>query len=72
VIDELLARPAQLPVVRPRGEVERARDELAVGVRLVPLDFGDQLVDEVLMSFEYRHESQCTAARSRLRSPVRG
>jgi hypothetical protein len=38
-----------------RREVERPRQELTVGVRLVPLDLGKQLVDEVLMSFEYCH-----------------
>jgi hypothetical protein len=36
-------------------EVERPRQELAIGVLFVPLDIGEQLVDEVLMSFEYRH-----------------
>ena len=37
------------------GVVERARQERPVDVGLVRLDLGDQLVDEVLMSFEYRH-----------------
>jgi hypothetical protein len=55
VVDELLARPPYLPVVGARGEVERPRQKLAIGVRFVPLDLGKQLVDEVLMSLEYRH-----------------
>jgi hypothetical protein len=31
------------------GELERAADEVAVEVRVVRLDLGDQLLDEVLM-----------------------
>ena len=57
VEDELLAGASHLPVVRVRGVVERAGDELPIGVRLVGLDLGDQLVDEILMPFEYRHHS---------------
>ena len=55
MVDELLAGPAHLAVVCARGEVERPSQQLAVGVRFVPLDLGKQLVDEVLMSFEYCH-----------------
>ena len=60
VVDELLARAAQLAVVCVRGEVERARQQLPVGVRLVRLDLGQQLLDEIVMSLEYRHRAQCT------------
>ena len=36
--------------------------ELPIGVRLVGLDLGEQLVDEILMSFEYRHHSSVPRA----------
>jgi len=55
VVDELLPGAAQLAVVGARREVECPRQELAVGIRLVVLDLGKELVDEVLVSFEYRH-----------------
>ena len=43
------------PGVGVRRVVERAGQQLPVGVRLVRLDLGEQLVDEVLMSLEYCH-----------------
>ena len=57
VVDELLARLAHLAGVGCRRVVERARQQRPVDVGLVRLDFGNQLVDEVLMSLEYRHAS---------------
>ena len=45
------------PACASRGEVERARQQLPVDVRLVRLDLGEQLLDEVLMPFEDRHRS---------------
>ncbi len=56
MVDELLSRGARLPRVRMRGEVECPGEQLAVGVRLVGLDLGDQLLDKILMPLEYRHE----------------
>ena len=47
VVDELLARAARLPRVRALGELERAAEQLLVDVRVVRLDLGDQLLDEV-------------------------
>ena len=44
------------PGVGLRGVVERPGQELPVDVRLVRLDLGDQLVDEVLMPFEHCHD----------------
>src|SRR5205085_425764 len=55
VVDELLARAAALALVRARGKLERAHEKFLVGVGLVALDLGDQLVDEIVMSLEYRH-----------------
>src|SRR5262249_61205717 len=56
VVDELLPGAPELPVVRGRGEVERPPQELLVRVGLVRLDLGQQLLDEIVMSFEYRHQ----------------
>src|SRR6266508_3661834 len=50
VLDEVLAGLALLALMGARGEVERAREQVAVGVRDVPLDVPDQLVDEVLVA----------------------
>jgi hypothetical protein len=50
-----VARAAQLPFVGSGGELERPRQQLPVGVGLVGLYLGDQLIDEVVMRFEYRH-----------------
>ncbi len=61
VIDELLSRLAQLSGMGLRGVIERPGQELPVDVRLVRLDLGEQLVDEILVSFEYCHEPHCTA-----------
>ena len=55
---ELLARPALLALVGARGEPERPRDQIAVDFRVVRGDFGQQLVDELLMtlvSLDYCH-----------------
>ena len=57
MVDELLPGASELPVVRLRGEVEGAGDQLPVGVGLVGLDLGEQLIDEILMSFDYRHQA---------------
>jgi hypothetical protein len=56
---ELLARAALLALVGLGGELEGPRDQVAVDVRVVGGDVGDQLVDELLMLFvslENRHE----------------
>ena len=58
MVDELLARAPLLALVGGRGVAEGARDQVAIEVRVVLGDLGDQLVDEVLMSFrslEQRH-----------------
>ena len=47
VVDELLARAARLACVRALGELERPPQELLVDVRVVRLDLGDQLLDQV-------------------------
>jgi hypothetical protein len=39
-----------------RRVVERPGQKLPVDVRLVRLDLGEQLVDEILVSFEYCHD----------------
>jgi hypothetical protein len=39
-----------------RRVVERPGQKLPIDVRLVRLDLGEQLVDEVLVSFEYCHD----------------
>src|ERR671937_1665882 len=60
VVDERLAGTPLLPLVRGGGEAERAREELAVDLRVVRGDLFEQLVDEVLMrsvSLENGHES---------------
>ena len=49
VVDELLAGPACLALVGSLGEVERAAKEVSVDLRVVRLDLGDQLIDEVLV-----------------------
>ena len=53
VVDELLAGAALLALVRHRRERERARDQIAVELGLVPLDRFDQLIDELLVSLGY-------------------
>ena len=47
VVDELLARTPGLAGVCPLCELERAPQELLVDVRVVGLDLGDQLLDQV-------------------------
>jgi len=47
MVDELLARPACLARVRPLRVLERPTQKLLVDVRVVRLDLGDQLLDEV-------------------------
>ena len=47
VVDELLARAARLAGVRALGDLERAAEQLLVDVRVVRLDLGDQLLDQV-------------------------
>ncbi len=49
VVDELLARPPRLALVGALGDLERAAQEILVDVRVVGLDLGDQLVDEVFV-----------------------
>ena len=49
VVDELLAGAARLPLVRALGDLERAPEEVLVDVRVVRLDLGDQLLDEVFV-----------------------
>ncbi len=51
VVDERLARAALLAIVRARRELEGVSDQLAVGVRVVGRDLGDQLFEEILVSF---------------------
>ena len=62
VVDELLARAAQLAVVRVRPRSERAGDQLAVDIGLVGLELGEQLVDEILMPLELPASTQFTLA----------
>ena len=49
VVDERLSRPPRLPRVGALGELERPAQEILVDVRVVRLDLGDQLVDEVFV-----------------------
>ena len=49
VMDELLAGAACLARVRALGELERPPEQLLVDVRVVRLDLGDQLLDEVFV-----------------------
>ena len=51
VVDELLAGAPLLTLMSGRGEPEGAGDQVAIEVRVVLGDLGDELVDEVLMSF---------------------
>jgi hypothetical protein len=51
MVDELLARTALLTLVGLGGEAERAGKQLSIDVRVVLRNLGDQLVDQVLMSF---------------------
>ncbi len=60
VIDELLARAAQLPVVGGRGELEGADDQLEIDIGLellVGLKLGKEFVDEILMLRNDCHET---------------
>ena len=50
VLDERLARPALLTVVRAHRERRRPLEERSVGVGLVGEHIGDQPLDEILMS----------------------
>jgi hypothetical protein len=52
-----------------RRVVERPGQQLPVRIRLVRLDLGEQLVDEVLVSFEYCHNPS-VPAESEAPSPV--
>ena len=47
MVDELLAGSARLTRVRALGELERPAEQLLVDVRVVRLDLGDQLLDQV-------------------------
>jgi hypothetical protein len=49
VVDELLARAPHLALVRALGDGEGVAQKILVDVRVVALDLGDQLVDEVLV-----------------------
>ena len=49
VVDEVLAGAPLLPLVRVRREEKGAPEELAVDVRVVGRDLGEQLVDEALI-----------------------
>ena len=65
VVDEVLAGAPLLPVVRRRGEAERAAQQLAIDVRVVGRDLREQLFDKALISLvklENRHESSVLRA----------
>ena len=49
VMDEVLSRTPRLARVRTLGDLERAPEEVLVDLRVVRLDLGDELVDEVLV-----------------------
>jgi hypothetical protein len=51
VVYERLARAALLAVVRARRELEGVGDQLAVGVRVVGRDLGDQLFEKICVPF---------------------
>ena len=51
VVDEGLARAALLARMRARREIEGPRDQVAVDVVVVGRDLGDQLLEEVFVSF---------------------
>ena len=56
--DEGLPGAALLALVRPGCEVERSREQVAVDGRVVRRDLGEQLLEEVFMtfgSFDYGH-----------------
>ena len=49
MVDELLAGAPRLPRVRALRDLERTPQEILVDVRVVGLDLGDQLLDEVFV-----------------------
>ena len=51
MVDERLARAPLLALVRAEREVECAREQLAVGIRVVGRNLRDQLFEEVFVSF---------------------
>ena len=51
VVDERLTGAALLPLVCSRREVEGSREQLVVDVRVVRRDLGEQLLEEVFVSF---------------------
>jgi hypothetical protein len=67
--DELLARPALLPLVGARGEGERTTDQLAVDLRVVGGHVRDQLVDELLMLFMSLEDGHRTSVLRRFWAP---
>ena len=74
VVDERLARPADLALVRGRRVVERTRDQLLVDRGVVRLDCADELVDEVLvmpLNVNDSHHFQCTEPSLRPKLPGR-
>ena len=75
VVDELLAGAPHLTAMAGLGGLERTADEVVVDARVVRLDAGQQLLDEVLvmrLSADDRHEAQCTARTSRFPPSGRG
>jgi len=74
VLDEVGAGLALLPLVCGRGEVERARDEVAVDRSRVAGHLGEQLVEETLVPFaclQCRQVLQCTPGLRRRIPPGR-
>ena len=64
MVDELLARSPRLAGVRTLRELERPPEELLVDVRVVRLDLGDQLLDQVFampLGVEDTHRSVYSA-----------
>ena len=72
VVDELLARAAHLVGVGARGEIEGAGQQLPVGVGLVRLDLGEQLLDEVLMPLQDCHRPSVSLPFRGTRNPREG
>ena len=65
MVDELLSRAARLPGVRTLRELERPSQQLLVDVRVVRLDLGDQLLDQVFampLGVEDTHEISVLSA----------
>ena len=65
MVDELLSRAARLPGVRTLGELESPSEQLLVDVRVVGLDLGNQLLDQVFampLGVEDTHEISVLSA----------